>query len=115
MPMLPLRQGGDSGPSTALPSSLDAESIQQRGSRDPGVDAKGLAPGAWAFINWSALEMATMTFPPLFQMWVAKHASGFCRVGRMMKIWGFWQEDICPCCHLGKVETMGHLWCCPAA
>ena len=48
-------------------------------------------------------------------MWVAKHASGFCGVGRMMKIWGFWQEDTCPCCLLGKVETVGHLLHCPVA
>ena len=48
-------------------------------------------------------------------MWVAKHMSGFCGVGRMMKIWGFWQEDTCPCCLLGMVEMVAHLLCCLVA
>ena len=59
--------------------------------------------------------MATMMLPLFFQMWVAKHASEFCGVGRMMKIWGFWQEDACPCCLSGEVEMVGHLLHCLAA
>ena len=78
------------------------------------VQKDGIAPEAWASINWDALDMSMMTFPSLFQLWVAKHASGFCGVGKMMKIWGFWQEDKCLCCLLGEVETVSHLLCCPA-
>ena len=75
----------------------------------------GIAPDTWASINWDALERAMATFPPLFQLWVAKHASGFCGVGKMMKIWGFWQDNTCPCCHSDEEETVGHLLHCPAA
>ena len=30
----------------------------------------------------------------------------------MMKIWRFWQEDTCLCCHSGEVESVGHLLHC---
>ena len=52
--------------------------------------AKGIiSVEGWNAIDWEALEVANRGFPKLFQLWAAKHASGFCMVGKMMKRWGY--------------------------
>ena len=63
------------------------------------LGAKGiLLEAGWNAIDWDALEKANQEFSKLFQLWAVKHASGFCVVGKMMKHWGYWQSNDCPCC-----------------
>jgi hypothetical protein len=50
-------------------------------------------------------------FPERFWMWASKHMSHFYGVGLMMKRWGFWDNDLCPCCH-DPDETTLHLFLC---
>ena len=47
------------------------------------------------------------------QIWVAKHVSGFCGVGKMMHRWGLWTKPNCPRCP-AEVESTTHVWECPA-
>ena len=49
-------------------------------------------------IDWVAIEGAISSKPHLFQLWHAKHHSGWCATGKNMKRWGFWSLDNCPCC-----------------
>jgi hypothetical protein len=44
--------------------------------------------------------------------WLVKHLSGFCAVGRMMKIREQWPHDLCPLC-LTPNETVTHVLHCP--
>ena len=65
------------------------------------------------FVDWEGIGWAADLFPPLFQLWVTKHVSGECAVGRRMLRWGFWANDNCPCCHQPN-ETARHVPFCSA-
>jgi hypothetical protein len=67
---------------------------------------------AFQNINWAAINRASSTFPPLYQLWVAKHVSGFFSIGHMMKNWKFWDHSRCPFCD-HEDETKEHLLTCP--
>lgn len=62
-------------------------------------------------VDWEAVRDAMLSFPQLFQMWASKHMAHFCAVGRMMRNWGFWDHDRCPCCHQPD-ETTTHILLC---
>jgi hypothetical protein len=68
---------------------------------------------AFQDIDWDAIESAMAHCPPLYRLWVSKHVSGFFANGKMMKHWGFWDNQKCPCCHHIK-EDKEHLLICPA-
>ena len=61
--------------------------------------------------DWDTVECTMKNFPPLFQMWVTKHVSSHCRVGRQMKLCGEWDSNKCPCCEV--VERAPHVVVCP--
>jgi hypothetical protein len=44
------------------------------------------------------------------RVFVAKHVSGMCGVGRFMKRWKEWPSDACPRC--GDTEDSSHVWTC---
>ena len=67
-------------------------------------------------VDWEATAAGLRHGSRVFRMWASKQASGFCGVGRMMKIMGFWDNDRCPCCKWqGVVETMDHVLQCRAS
>ena len=62
------------------------------------VVAQGVASvKVWQWVNQMTLDKATQSFLVLYQLWAAKQASSFCSVGMMMKKWGLWLTDVCPC------------------
>jgi hypothetical protein len=72
-----------------------------------------LSSDAFQDIDWDAIDSALAQCPPLYRLWVTKHVSGFFANGKMMKHWGFWDNQRCPCCHHIK-EDKEHLLICPA-
>jgi hypothetical protein len=71
-----------------------------------------LSPIAFQDVDWDAIELATAHFPPLYRLWMTKHVSGFFAIGKMMKHWGFWEHQKCPCCsHVSEDKV--HLLTCP--
>jgi hypothetical protein len=72
-----------------------------------------LSLDAFQDIDWDAIDLAMAHCPPLYRLWVTKHVSGFFANGKMMKHWGFWDNQKCPCCHHIK-EDKEHLLICPA-
>jgi hypothetical protein len=76
-------------------------------------DRKLLPSSAFNDVDWAAIELATDSFPPLYRLWMSKHVSGFFGLGKMMKHWGFWDHQKCPCCQYIK-EDKTHLLTCPA-
>jgi hypothetical protein len=52
-------------------------------------------PVAFKLIDWDAIRDATTTAPDLFNLWMTKQVSGHCGIGKMMKLWKFWEESKC--------------------
>ncbi len=44
------------------------------------------------------------------QHWLARQVSSMCGVGKLMKIWGETETDVCPRC--GEPETSSHVLAC---
>jgi hypothetical protein len=57
------------------------------------ADKQRLSPAAFADVDWDAMELAMDHFPPLYQLWVSKHVSGFFGIGTMMRNWQFWDHS----------------------
>ena len=51
------------------------------------LDDRGiLTADAFALVDWDALGDASDTFPALYRLWVSKHVSGHCGVGKMIPL-----------------------------
>ncbi len=61
-------------------------------------------------INWELIEAAMNESKRPRRVYIKKHASGMCGVGRFMKRWGMRQEDSRPRC--GEPEDSAHVWIC---
>ena len=76
--------------------------------RENGDDVKG---SAFHTIHWSAIDKAMKSSSQYKRHFVAKHATGHCAVGKMMKRWGFRKKDNCPRCRKEN-ETALHVITC---
>ena len=76
------------------------------------IQDETISGAAFNQIDWTAIDNASKHFAPLYQLWVAKHVSGFFGVGHMMRNWKFWDHSRCPCCD-HEDETKLHLLTCP--
>jgi hypothetical protein len=74
-----------------------------RGKKD--IDATGIK-----LVDWTAIGNAMKLIPRPRRVFVAKHVSGMCGVGRFMKRWKEWPSDACPRC--GDPEDSSHVWTC---
>ena len=63
-------------------------------------------------VDWDANGDAFTNFPTLFGSWATKHISGICGVGKMMKIWNFWEDSACLSCDELR-EMTHHVVLCP--
>jgi len=63
-------------------------------------------------VHWDSLGKALDSFPPTFQMWVSKFASGHSAVATTMFRWKKWDSDLCPLCQR-TAETTAHVLLCP--
>ena len=64
-------------------------------------------------VDWDACEVAMKSLKITRRIWVSKHTSGFCGVGKMMKLWNEWDNDKCPRCGVSP-EDAQHVWICPS-
>ena len=62
------------------------------------------------FYDWEALEDATRPLPLTRRLWLTKHLSGWCSVGRMAQRWKLRSSAVCPRCPV--VENARHVWGC---
>jgi hypothetical protein len=69
---------------------------------------------AFHTIHWEALGKAMASSTLYKRQFIAKHATGHCGVGKMMKRWGFRQNDRCPRCNRSN-ETALHVLTCQHA
>ena len=77
------------------------------------LDEKGKIPhDMFLKIDWDAVGDSMNEFPQLFRRWVTKHVSGWCAVGKMQAICGYWDSSKCPCCS-EPIETTTHMLICP--
>jgi hypothetical protein len=63
-------------------------------------------------IDWSACDAAMRNAKITRRQWIVKHSSGWCGVGKMLKLWQEWDTSDCPRC--GAHEDAQHVWRCPA-
>jgi hypothetical protein len=69
-----------------------------------------LSQGIVESINWDLIEIAMSESKCSKRVFISKHASGMCGVGKFMKRWKMWQDDACPRC--GEPEDAAHVWTC---
>jgi hypothetical protein len=61
-------------------------------------------------INWDAIVTAMKETKRSSRVFIAKHVSGMCGVGKFIKRWKLRQDDICPRCE--ETEDAAHVWTC---
>ncbi len=61
-------------------------------------------------VNWDLIEVAMKEIKRPKCVFISKHASGMCEVGKFMKRWQLRQDDSCPRC--GQPEDSTHVWQC---
>ena len=65
----------------------------------------------WDLVDWELQGRCFDSVPLGFQVWLSKHATGWCGVGRKLKQYGFQDHSLCPRCSLVE-ETTKHVLCC---
>jgi hypothetical protein len=68
------------------------------------------SPENIVLVDWPLIGFAMKQAPKARRVFVTKHTCGMCRVGKFMKRWKEWEEDICPRC--GEQEDAPHVWRC---
>ena len=63
-------------------------------------------------IDWELISQVIDNKPQLFQLWFAKHYSGWCATVKNMKRWNFWDSDKCPCFLTQPETTPTHIFKC---
>lgn len=61
-------------------------------------------------VNWELIEIAMNESRCSRRVFISKHSSGMCGVGKFMKRWKIRQDDSCPRC--GSPEDSAHVWTC---
>ena len=65
-----------------------------------------------AFVScYITLQKQSQRIPKHQQQWLAKFNTGFCGVGRMLKLYKFQQHDHCPICNTNDETTIHVLQC----
>jgi hypothetical protein len=68
-------------------------------------------PSLFTCINWNACGRTMKEIPFGKEIWLVKHLTGFCAVGRVMKRRNDWTHDKCPLCLIPN-ETVSHITAC---
>jgi len=71
-----------------------------------------ISPAGFPLINFLALSKVLTATSPLYRLWFSKFVSGHSATGRMMHLWGKWDNALCPCCGHDP-ETTRHVLVCP--
>jgi hypothetical protein len=61
-------------------------------------------------IDWTLIGKAMRSIPRSRRVFISKHVSGMCGVGKFMKRWKEWEDDRCPRCR--EPEDAPHVWRC---
>jgi hypothetical protein len=79
--------------------------------RDYWIQKGHFTADTWDLVDWDLQGSCFDSVPLGFQVWLSKHATGWCGVGRMLKIYGFQDHSDCPRCSQPE-ETTQHVVCC---
>jgi hypothetical protein len=64
-------------------------------------------------VDWQMIGRSMHSLPRTRRIFITKHTSGMCGVGKFMKQWKEWTSDSCPRC--GMMEDAPHVWRCKGA
>jgi len=65
---------------------------------------------SFALVDWETIGCAMKEVKRSRRVYVSKHCSGMCGVGKFMLRWKEWEHDLCPKC--GISEDSVHVWTC---
>lgn len=105
------RLGLPSGKLSSFPTDALYDLLMEDASLDWWLYKNRFPADAIRSINWDACKKALLLLPLHRRRWISKHVAGICGVGKMMKIWGYQDNDHCPRC--SARETAQHVWVCP--
>jgi hypothetical protein len=72
-----------------------------------------LTETSFSSVNWPSLGKALSKMPLSKRLFVSKHTSGMCGVGKFQKIWKTRETNSCP--HCGEYEDSVHVWKCASS
>ena len=76
-----------------------------------GTSKRFREPHHTCLVDWDATGEAMKALSLLQRRWITKHISGWCRVGKWMKIWKQQDTNQCPLCGESP-EDARHVWKC---
>lgn len=74
------------------------------------TNKSGVTTTTFNLVNWQAVGKAMLESKRSRRVFIAKHCSGMCGVGKFMYHWKEWDHDLCPRC--GISEDSAHMWVC---
>ena len=72
-----------------------------------------IAWNVFPFIDFEPLRFHMSAQTRAYQLWFAKHWTGFCGIGVKMHQMKLWDNDLCPCCRQVSERSTTHLFLCP--
>jgi len=101
-----------SGKITADPHTAVIDLLGQREALRYWSHKQQLDAQSFDLVHWATLDRTIRSFPPTFQMWLSKFASGHSAVATTMFRWKRWETATCPLCQSAE-ETTAHVLLCP--
>jgi hypothetical protein len=86
------------------------EAVHSSFSEEYWASKPNSSPASVRLVNWRTIGFAMKTLPRTRRVFLSKHISGMCGVGKFMKRWKDWDSDRCPRC--GSPEDATHVWLC---
>jgi hypothetical protein len=71
---------------------------------------KDIDPAGVSLVDWKAIGRTMKLLHCTRRIFITKHVSGMCGVGKFMQRWKEWHTDACPRC--GEPEDSAHVWRC---
>ncbi len=87
--------------------------IQSQEAMEYWTQKDGITEDALKAVQWDLIEVAMKEAKRSKRVFISKHISGMCGVGKFMQRWKLRQEDSCPRC--GLSADAAHVWICHRA
>lgn len=62
-------------------------------------------------VDWGAINDAQTCCPDGFSLWISKHVTSFCGIGKIMLRWEMWDNNRCPGCDMENEVAQPVLVC----
>jgi hypothetical protein len=87
-----------------------SEAVQAKSSKEYWGAKRDVQQDNISEVDWMNIRKAMRSQPRTCRIFISKHVSGMCGVGKFMHRWGEWEALNCPRC--GLFEDASHVWLC---